>query len=156
MMAGGWGLETSHHECQRGSNETSFEDDIVQVLYQRVPDIPTKFLSFRQTSQRNKRKRKCKKTNANAKKQTQTEVKHALEEDTPGHGKYSHLHTHLLASVGTQSWAFWALFLDLSWIKALRNVWLPLEVRVLNQWKTFQSVVFLLLYIRCTVLEVNI
>ena len=39
MSFGGWGLETSHHKCQ-STREASFEDGIIQVLYQRAPDIP--------------------------------------------------------------------------------------------------------------------
>ena len=50
------------------NSEASFEDGVVQVLYQRAPDIPYESpLSFRQTSR---------KTNA--------ELKRALEEDTSG------------------------------------------------------------------------
>ena len=88
MMAfGGWGLETSHHECQRGMKLASKMTLYKYFTYQRAPDIPTKFPSLSD--------KQVEKINA--------EVKHALEEDTPGHGKYSHLHTRLLASVGTQS-----------------------------------------------------
>ena len=39
-----WGLETSHHKCQ-STREASFEDGVMQVLYQRVPDIPAKLKS---------------------------------------------------------------------------------------------------------------
>ena len=56
MSFGGQGLETSHHKCQ-STSEASFEDGIVQVLYQRAPDIPYESpLSFRQTSRKNKRR----------------------------------------------------------------------------------------------------
>ena len=86
MMAfGGWGLETSHHECQRGMKLA-----LKMTLYKY---FTRECLTYPLNSSLSDK----------PKKQTQTEVKHALEEDTPGHGKYSHLHTHLLASVGTQS-----------------------------------------------------
>ena len=56
----------------RDECEASFEDGIVQVLYQRAPDIPYESpLSFRQVEK------------------TNVEVKRAQEEDISGRGKYN-------------------------------------------------------------------
>ena len=54
LVGGVWKLLTTsvRDEC-----EASFEDGIVQVLYQRAPDIPYESpLSFRQTSRKNERR----------------------------------------------------------------------------------------------------
>ena len=67
--SGNFSRPVSEYEC-----EASFEDGVVQILYQREPDIPYESsLAFRQTSR--------KKKNA--------EVKHALEEDTSVCSKYN-------------------------------------------------------------------
>ena len=81
FVGGVWKLLTTsvRDEC-----EASFEDGVVQVLYQRVPDIPYESpLSFRQTSLK-----------------TNVEVKRVQEEDTSGCGKYNEYTPEERAQIG--------------------------------------------------------
>ena len=80
-MGGVWKLLATsvRDEC-----EASFEDVVVQVLYQRAPDYPTKVPSLSD--------KQVEKTNV--------EVKRAQEEDTSGRGKYNEYTPEERAQIG--------------------------------------------------------